>query len=251
MSCEEIGTNWQHGKTLFKDLRAIEIQGKNLEHEIIGYSRWCSSMKREKEHDRLYMTTQGVTISEQHDTIATLRDELRRNRNKLATLHSTVATLQDDLHSTRAKLESVRTPPGLASSMASSQHAQGARTESDHPSKSPKVTESDRPSKSLKVNQGQEFAAPCELVYGAEARTQAESCSNKNKYILVVLQALYRDGFLRAPGFEKIDVPDQYNEKQLMRNTLELLEVVLSDKEGTVFMSDGATDMDLESREEY
>jgi hypothetical protein len=25
------------GKTLFKDLRAIEIQGENLEHEIIGY----------------------------------------------------------------------------------------------------------------------------------------------------------------------------------------------------------------------
>jgi hypothetical protein len=67
---------------------------------------------------------------------------------------------------------------------------------------------------------------------------------------LVVLQALYRDGVLRAPGFEKIDVkidvPDQYNEKQLMRNTLELVEVVLSDEERTVFMSEGATDEDLE-----
>jgi hypothetical protein len=61
----------------------------------------------------------------------------------------------------------------------------------------------------------------------------AESCSNKNKYISVVLQALYRDGIFRAPGFEKIDVPDQYNEKQLMRNTLELVEVVLSDEEHT------------------
>jgi hypothetical protein len=37
-----------------------------------------------------------------------------------------------------------------------------------------------------------------------------------------------------------------YNVKQLMRNTLELVEVVLSDEERTVFMSDGATDEDLE-----
>jgi hypothetical protein len=126
---------------------------------LIELKTALSDMKRENEHDHLHMTTQGVTISEQHDTIATLRDELQKTRARLA-LDSTVATLQNDLHSARAELESARTPPGLASSTASSQHAQVA---SDCPSKSPKVTESDCPS-------CQDCAAPRELVYGAEAR---------------------------------------------------------------------------------
>jgi hypothetical protein len=88
---------------------------------------------------------------------------------------------------------------------------------------------------------------PRKLQYGAEAKATAESNSNSNMYISTVLQDLYRTGHLKAAVWKNIEVPGgKYSEKQSLKNTLELVEKVISKEQRTTLKAEGATDEWLE-----
>jgi hypothetical protein len=89
---------------------------------------------------------------------------------------------------------------------------------------------------------------PRELVYGAEARrTAKQGNSNKDMFISLVLQDLHRRRLLKAPVWTGIDPPrHDYKERSLLKNTLELVESVITDEECEAFTADGMSAADLE-----
>jgi hypothetical protein len=83
------------------------------------------------------------------------------------------------------------------------------------------------------------------LWYGAEARSE-EGSGNKKKFISLVLQDLYRSHHLKALVWKDIALPKHYTEHSSLKNTLELVEIVITDEERDAFTADGTSAKNLE-----
>jgi hypothetical protein len=94
------------------------------------------------------------------------------------------------------------------------------------------------------------FSAARSLVYGAEAKAILEGSSNRKKIISIMLQDPFKTGHLRVVGPLKdigYHIPSHYNEKQLVRNALELVDVVFTEEELEALMEEGESDSVLET----
>jgi hypothetical protein len=83
--------------------------------------------------------------------------------------------------------------------------------------------------------------------HGAGARAIAETTGNSKMYISLVLQDLYKGGHLKAPVWAKISPPVVYKEGSSLKNSLELVEIVITTQERDAFMTDGMSPSDLET----
>jgi hypothetical protein len=181
-------------------------------------------------------------------------------------LHDRVAALEGQLYNARQKLACIKTPPGatLLESTALTRQSEAAEN----------IEGTNRGSKSRRLNDSQDASTgrweaapslevappalvaarqrrapavpPRKLVYGAEARA-AEKSSDANQFVSVVLRSLHTKGLLNATNFGNVNLPQgEYTQKQSMLNTLELVEVVISDEERKVVKSHSAAAADLE-----
>ena len=84
-------------------------------------------------------------------------------------------------------------------------------------------------------------------MYGAEARITAKGNSNKEIFISLVLQYLYQHCLLKFPVWTDIYPPSHnYKERSLLKNTLELVESVITVEERESFTADGTSAAYLE-----
>jgi hypothetical protein len=179
-----------------------------------------------------------------------IKAELVSEQRKNSDLDDNVAFLTEELARANRKLAVFKTPPPAVASSSASRtrtHAEvdqpggdgggGGGSKSrrlEHPAEGLRGAQSSGAPEQARVPSGTARSAARvprqELCYGAEARGQ-EASTDRNKYVSIVLQDLYRTGHLKAPVWKDIAFPKHYNERSLLKNTLELVEMVITDEE--------------------
>ena len=196
--------------------------------------------------------------------------ELRSDRDKsnqhavtqqqrISFLETSHASLGQQLKQAHGKLEMLKTPPAAASSSVRKRSLQDdidgennvGNGGSAGSNKSPRSTMQEAAAVPPDTQQPmipdtqQPMIAPQALVYGAEARANAEKGSNKGIVISMVLNDLYQQNRLKGVAWKDATLPAKYSEKQQLRNALELCEAVTSEEESKALKSDGLSNMDL------
>jgi hypothetical protein len=192
-----------------------------------------------------------------------IKTELASEQRKNSNLENDVALLSGQLATVNRKLAVFKTPPTAVDSSSASRRRRHA--EVDQPgddgggggNKSRRledpaevlVAQSGTAPEQARARSGTALSAARvprqELWYGAEARDQ-EASTNKNKYVSIVLQDLYRTGHLKALVWKDIAFPKHYTEHSSLKNTLELVEIVMTHEERRAFTADGTSATDLE-----
>jgi hypothetical protein len=193
----------------------------------------------------------------QQQQISYLEEKATRNEQELNQANAKL----DQAH---AKLEMLKTLPAALSPQTRSCDEEKCG-ESDSSNKSPQlespthgnesthVAASEVVAEALTESSWQEKATvpparqPVEqrLVFGAIARENAESGSNKGVFVAMVLEDLYRQGCLKQSAWKSISPPSKYKEKQLLKNTLELCEAVMNEDKSCALRSSGLSSSNL------
>jgi hypothetical protein len=190
------------------------------------------------------VASQQSTMSDLYDKVASLEAELAWAANKLAVF--------------KAPLQAVAL--SSATTTMSSTARQQLHAEVDHQpgndengGGSNKSRRLEDPAEVLCTPQSAPEQATCQLSiphtlsYTAEAKAMAEGTGNTKRFVSIVLQDLYKGFHLKAPLRKDIALPPQkYTEPSSLKNTLELVEIVITDEERTAFTIGGMSATDLE-----
>lgn len=168
-----------------------------------------------------------------NDMITERRDLINYIATQSATITSfqtTVHKLQDQLNAANKKLSVLRTPPNVED------------TFSPPSAKRLFCGTSETASEKQPGFEEPLIKDIYPLIYGAEAKEKAEATSEKNKYLSTVLIDLYHNGCFHATNILKhCTVPFHYQERQLVENCLELVDLVITDDEKKVLISKDAS----------
>lgn len=211
-----------------------------------------SDMKREQDTNRQNMMSQQMTISDLQNTAASLQEELARANSKLAVFRTPPNAVASSV--TRRHLHAEVDQAGgedggnksprleLPVTPAAAPGAVPPHRSVPAPAPAPQQAPALAPSRAAAP-----VPAPRGLLYGAEARATAEGNSNEDMFIFLVLQNLHSRGLLKASVWKDIEPPKHYSEHSLLKNTLELVEIVITDEERKAFTADGTSATDLET----
>lgn len=180
---------------------------------------------------------------------AALRETASQRR--ISFLENEYRSVQSQLAHANGKLGLLKTPPSRTRERedggdGSIGGSKSPRLESrSSPSRSSTTTDeaaATLPSPPEQQQQLPPASAARTLVYGAEAKAAAEPDSNKNITISALLVDMYKQGRLTGPSWKDVSVPPKYSEKQMVKNTLELCEYVMSDEEKTALKTTGLSE---------
>jgi hypothetical protein len=223
------------------------------------------------------LNQQTTILTQLMSMVADLHSDRESNRlhtpvqeSTISYLHNELADVRDQLCHANAKLAVLKMPPGAETVPARRRPRDGS------PCKSPRVELPTKASSPTGTNsavsqaqpRGPLFGQPIDpaqvpiptpapapthvpgphraLVYGAEAAAVAESNTNKEMHISIVLQDLYKTGRLRLSDWTKIDPPKTITEKSLFKCTMELVQEVVSDNERDSLRKSGISEDNLE-----
>ena len=191
---------------------------------------------------RQHSSSQQSAISGLQNDVASLRGELALANSKLSVFKTPDAATRRRLHAAVDQAggeDGANKRPRIEDSPAAAPTAQG-----DIP---PHQLATDPQQAPARAPPPAAAPPPRELVYGAEARRTAEGNSNKDMFISLVLQDLYRRRLLKAPVWTDIDPPrHDYKERSFLKIALELVESVITAEEREAFTADGTSAADLE-----
>jgi hypothetical protein len=181
----------------------------------------------------------------------------RQMQERTTVLENECARLKNALVKANGKLELIKTPPSsrsrprqvdsghesesnksprLEEDTSTSQTVPSAATAAQPQVRNPYAT--NRPAAQVAAVPAPAPAAPArQLQYGARAKAAAEKSSNKGLNISNAIIDLHQQGCLTGASWKRIVIPGNYNEKQSLRNSLELCDYVMSDEESKALRS--------------